>query len=117
MDRNLIRKLKYYSGTGYNSESEMPINLTTAVSITEPDRKRIAKSYKKERIAELSGSHGNLRDGSPVEVDVLLLSTEREDVSIKIFNRGITLLMRDNEEMRRLHRFIGVLEKELGGGP
>ena len=67
-------------------------------------------------IAELDGVHGNPDDGSPIEVDVLLLSTEKESVSIKIFNRGITLLMRDSEEMRRLHRFIRVVEKELGGG-
>ncbi len=111
----MINKLKYYHGMGHSEKTGMPTDLMAAVSVRGPISSKIYSSYKEERIAELSGEYGDATAGDPPEVDVLALSTDDVDVSITVFNRGIMLLMRDSEEIRRLHRFFRTIENELGG--
>ncbi len=93
----------------------MPLDLMAAVGVGGPLSGKINSSYENEGIAELGGVHGDPDDGDPVEVDVLKLLSREVSISITVFNRGITLLTGDSEEMRRLHRFICVVESELSG--
>jgi len=114
----LIKHLKYFHGTGYQRNTGMPGDLTIAVSVGESlMTHRIVDSYKNEQITDLDGDHGDPEAGDPVEVDVLKLETADTFLSITVFNRGIALLFGDNEEIRRLHRFFCVIEKELADAP
>jgi hypothetical protein len=65
----------------------------------------------------LSGVYGDQTAGDPVEVDRLEIETGDKDISAIVLNRGISLLSTDNEEIRRLHRFFGVLHSELADLP
>jgi hypothetical protein len=99
---------------GYSEKTGMPDELMAAVSVSGPVSNKIDTSYKQERIAELDGRYGDASAGDPTEVDVLVVTTVDEDISVTVFNRGVALLTGDSEAMRRLHRFFGTIESELG---
>ena len=52
---------------------------------------------------------GDERIGDPVEYDNLKLVLTDSTVEITVFNRGITLLMSDDEQVRRIHRILSSL--------
>ncbi len=112
----MIEKIKYLHGTGLQKGTAMPRDLMAAVSIGRKEMTAgIANSFAREEIENLSGTYGDPSMGEPVEIDFLEISvSNREAISVQAFNRGITLLVGDSDEMRRLHRFICVLEDELG---
>jgi hypothetical protein len=74
--------------------------------------KRVIESFKAEQISELEGQFGDARLGDPIEVDHLIITTNEDTKTIQIFNRGITLLLTDDDVMRRLHRFCYEIRKE-----
>ena len=75
-----------------------------------PDR--VIESFEKEQISELEGQFGDAQLGEPIEIDHLIITTNGATKTIRIFNRGISLLFTDDKVMRRLHRFCGEIQKE-----
>jgi len=111
----MIDSLKYYAGTGLKPDSMYPKDLSAVVRLGGSQlTKRITDSFEEEGIAELSGTYGTEAEVSPVEVDRLEVKTKNGEVTVTVLNRGVTLLMTENEEVQRLHRFFCILKDELG---
>lgn len=75
----------------------------------------VRKAINEENVLNLGGVYGDKRLGAPVQYDQLRLILTDDTVEITVFNRGIMLLMSDDERMRRIHRALGRLEKARGG--
>jgi hypothetical protein len=65
------------------------------------------------RILELSGFRGDPSAGAPTEVDDLLIETQRSEIRIRVYNRGIHLLSSDDDELVRIHRVCSMLQPLL----
>jgi len=70
----------------------------------------VRKSINEEDILNLGGVYGHKDAGDPVEYDHLRLVLTDDVVEIEVFNRGITLLMTDDEKMKRIHRVLCKLD-------
>lgn len=111
----MIKSLKYYVGMGLRPESKYPEDLSVAVSLEGSQlTKRIRDSFEEEKITELYGIYGAETGATPVEVDRLEVKTNNGEIAVTVLNRGIILLMSENEEVKRLHRFFCTLRDELG---
>lgn len=77
----------------------------------------VLDSIEREIVAALEGKWGAPKAGDPMQVDVIDLETDTDVVSIEVFNRAITLVHDDSEEVRRIHRVCAVLEAATSGGP
>jgi hypothetical protein len=66
-----------------------------------------------ERILELEGDFGDPALGEPIEVDLLTLETTEGVIHIRIFNRVIALFLSDDDQIVRLHRFLGMLRRQI----
>jgi hypothetical protein len=67
----------------------------------------------RERIAKLDGDYGDPAVGGPIEVDILDIGTDQGSIRLRVFNRGIMLALGGDDEVKRLHRFIGAVRKAL----
>lgn len=113
----MIKRIKYFHGTGYQPGAQRPDDMISAMSIGQDQiTDLISKSFHKENIAELAGTHGASEIASPVEVDFLTVDVPEGTIVITVYNRGVALLYGDSDELRRLHRFFCVLDRELGNG-
>ncbi len=63
-----------------------------------------------EDLLNLGGVYGNKNAGDPMEYDYLKLILPDDTVEITVYNRGIALLMLDNERIRRIHRVLCKLD-------
>jgi hypothetical protein len=63
-----------------------------------------------ENLLGLGGVYGDKQAGDPVEYDNLKLVLTDDTVEITVFNRGIALLLSDDERIRRIHRVLCKLE-------
>lgn len=77
----------------------------------------VLDSIAREALDALEGEWGDPKAGSPIQVDLIDLETDRDIVSIEVFNRAIALVHGDSEEVRRIHRVCGVLEAASSDGP
>lgn len=68
-----------------------------------------------ENLLNLGGIYDDKNAGDPVEYDNLTLVLADDTVEITVFNRGITLLTSDDEQVRRIHRVLCKLD-ESGKG-
>ena len=110
----MIKRIKYLHGLGEPDDFGYPVKIISAVNAGKSlINNNIAQAYKKEKIGELSGVYGDKSIGDPVEVDQLDIECDKQKISIKVFNRAL-MMMRASEEILRLHRFFGVIERELG---
>lgn len=110
-----IRKLKYFHGVGRRRGTQMPKNMTVAMNVGATQiTAGIQASFESERIAGLSGTHGDPSAGDPTELDVLVVELDEAIVNATVFNRGIALLLGDDEKIGRLHRFFEVIAQEIG---
>ena len=71
----------------------------------------IRKAINDEGLLDLGGVYGDKAAGEQVEYDHLKLILADNTVEFEIFNRGLTLLMRDDEQVRRIHRVLCKLDK------
>ena len=71
----------------------------------------VRESMNEEDILNLGGVYGNKDAGEPVEYDHLRLVLTGDVVEIEVFNRGITLLMTDDEKVKRIHRLLCKLDE------
>ena len=72
----------------------------------------VRKAVNEEDLLNLGGVYGDKNAGDPVEYDNLKLVLTDDVVEITVFNRGIALLMSDDERVRRIHRVLCKLDKE-----
>jgi hypothetical protein len=70
----------------------------------------VRKSINEEDILNLGDVYGDKDAGDPVEYDHLRLVLTDNVVEIEVFNRGITLLMTDDEKVKRIHRVLCKLD-------
>ena len=66
---------------------------------------KVAEALLEERILDLEGDLG----------DPALVETNEGVIRIRIFNRGIGLILGGNDRLVRLHRFLGILRGQLTG--
>jgi hypothetical protein len=112
-----IARLRYFHGMGFDSDSNRPIDMLVAVSVGAACvTAKIVESLDAERILSLKNQYGDPTVGDPVEVDRLEIEFEQGGPphEVTVFNRGLTLMLTDDVDVGRLHRFFGVLEQELG---
>ena len=72
----------------------------------------VRKAINEENMLNLGGVYGDKNVGDPVEYDNLKLVLTDDTVEITLFNRGIALLMPDDERVRRIHRVLCKLDKD-----
>jgi hypothetical protein len=61
------------------------------------------------------GEWGDPKIGDPIQVDVIDLETDTDVFSVEVFNRAISLVHADSEEIGRIHRVCGALEGASSG--
>jgi len=71
----------------------------------------IRKAINDEGLLDLGGVYGDKATVEQVEYDRLKLILADNTVEFEIFNRGLTLLMGDDEQVRRIHRVLCKLDK------
>ena len=71
----------------------------------------IRKAINENDILNLGGGYGDKTLGDPFEYDHLKLVLTDDVIEIEFFNRGITLFVTDNEDVRRIHRVMCKLDK------
>jgi hypothetical protein len=107
-----VKKIEYIHGMIESPDNLEGIDVRRSILL---DRSSIPENLidtmLEERIIELDGTYGNPDWGDPIEIDLLNIETKSGIVSIRVFNRGIILLMTNDETMKRLHRFFGVLNR------
>ncbi len=109
MIRNLER-IEYRKGLlekGMKADG-LPVKVWRGTEIPEDVREAINE----ENLLNLGGVYGDKNAGDPVEYDHLKLVLNDDTVEITVFNRGITLLMSDDERVRHIHRVLCKLDKD-----
>jgi hypothetical protein len=105
-----IEKVEYFGGVFKEPDfAAVPDADTHVVFEAAEVPQDIQQSFTNERIEELRGEFGLPGVGEPEQVDFLKVTAGGETWEIRVLNRAITLFVQDNEEIRRLHRFFGVL--------
>ncbi len=66
----------------------------------------VRKSIHEEDVLNLGGVYGDKDVGDPVEYGHLRLVLTDDVVEIAAFNRGITLLMTEDEKLSSIHRVL-----------
>jgi len=66
-----------------------------------------------ENLLNLGGFYGDRNLCDPVEYDHLRLILTDDTVEITVFNRGISLLLSDDERVRRIHRILCKLDRSV----
>jgi hypothetical protein len=70
----------------------------------------IRRSIHEEDLLNLGGVYGDKTVGDPIQYDHLKLILTDDVVEITVFNRGIMLVISDDESIRRIHRILCKLE-------
>ncbi len=86
----------------------LPVKVWRGTEIPEDVREAINE----ENLLNLGGVYGDKNAGDPAEYDHLKLVLNDDTVEITVFNRGITLLMSDDERVRHIHRVLCKLDKD-----
>lgn len=75
----------------------------------------VLDSIVREGVAVFAGEWGDPKAGDPIQVDIIDIESERDVVTIQVFNRAISLIHDSTTELRRILRVCGVLESSDGG--
>lgn len=107
----MIERLTYFWGLFHRVETASPKNAEKHLSLQAPAiPDEIVAAFEAERIGELDGLFGLPRAGTPTEIDYLEYQVDGRVKTIRVTNRGISLFRANTPELRRLHRFFGVLQ-------
>lgn len=71
----------------------------------------VRTSINNEGILNLGGVYGDKDVGDPVECEHLRLVQTSDVVEMRVFNRGISLLMTEDEKVKRIHRVLCKLDE------
>lgn len=99
-----LKKIEYRHGmieSGMRPE-DFPINTWRGEGIPS----EIRKAINDENILDLGGVYGDRNAGDPVEYDLLRLVFPDNVIEIEVFNRAITLIFANDEDIRRIHRVL-----------
>ncbi len=108
----VVRKIEYVHGMAESLDNPQLLQGRKTTALEQPNiPDEIRQVIEEERIFELQGDYGNPGLGDPIEVDHLLIETDRGLHVLRVFNRGIMLLMTDDEKFRRMHRFFVALDR------
>lgn len=113
-----IEKLEYFWGLYSDPESADAAGADTHIVYEAPDVPEVVhESFEIERIDQLRGQFGLPGVGDPEQVDFLKIAADGETWEVRVLNRAITLAFKDDEEVRRLHRFFGTIGDESRRAP
>jgi len=104
-----LEKIEYSKGMlekGMKAE-DLPVKVLRGSEIPAEVRDAVSE----ERLIHLGGIYGDEDAGDPVEYDHLKLVLPDDTVEITVFNRGITLFLSDDENVRRIHRVLCKLDQ------
>lgn len=104
-----LQRIEYCHGmleSGVKVE-DLPIEVWSGSNILPEFHEAINEA----NLLDLAGTFGVEHAGDPQEYDHLKLVLTGETVEITVYNRGITLLFTDDEQVRRIHRVLELLKK------
>jgi hypothetical protein len=78
--------------------------------------REIIESLAAESLVDLEGRWGDLRAGTPVQVDIIELQSDDDAVVVEVYNRATTLFATNDDSVKRIHRVCGVLQKAADRG-
>lgn len=96
---------------GMLEESMEPENLPIEIWKGSEIPENVRAAVHEEGLLGLGGVYGDRNAGDPVEYDHLRLILADNTVEIKVFNRGITLFMSNDEKLLRIHRVLCKLDQ------
>lgn len=99
-----LEKIWYRQGmlkAGMNAES-LPARSWQGAEIP----RDVLEAVDAEGLLYLGGVYGDKKAGSPLQYDNLKLVIDGAVVEITVFNRGLALLMSDDEKIKRIHRVL-----------
>ena len=106
----MIERLSYSWGLYPRARRPAPtaplVAVTWTASTLPPE---VATAFDAERIAGLAGTFGDATDGDPVEIDDLDVGTDTVRVRIRVYNRGIGMVLGTGPELLHLHRFFSTV--------
>jgi hypothetical protein len=76
----------------------------------------VLESIEAEALDELVGEWGNPKAGDPIQVEIIDLETDHDVITIQVFNRGISLISHDSEELLSIGRVCHVLKQAASAG-
>lgn len=71
----------------------------------------MSRAIAENNILDISGTFGNPNVGDPIEYDHIVIEHEGGIVHIEFFNKGISLLMGNDEQEKRIFRVCVVLQR------
>ena len=107
----MLERIEYSRGllTKGKTPADLPVSVWTGEGIPE----RVLAAIRREGLMQLGGVYGEPSYGDPVQYDGLkLITNDGEAVEITVYNRAIALFISNNEELRRIHRALGILGEE-----
>lgn len=108
----MIKKIKYHHN--YGQRADKPDKMDKAFLLCgEQIPQKVHELFKTLKISELGGSYSSDLPAEPTEVDYLKIETTGKPIEIKVKNRGLNLLMGNNEKLRIVHEFIEKTLHEL----
>ncbi len=87
--------------------ADLPLLSLKGASIPSKIRKELLETD----ILNCGGCYGDRSAGDPVQYDHLKIILTDDTVEIVFFNRAIALFTTDDEKIRKIHRFLSVLEE------
>lgn len=112
----MIQRLSYSWGLYSRAAAATPAGARVAATWTAATLPaEVAASFVSEGIGGLAGTFGDEALGEPVEVDDLDVETDTGRVRIRVYNRGIGLMLGMGPELVQLHRFFSTTQAAAKG--
>ena len=104
----VLERIEYRAGMieTVGESGALPVRVWSGSKIPAAVRKSIIE----EDLLNLAGIYGDKTLGDPIQYDHLKLILTDDVVEIRVFNRGIMLVLSDDEIIRRIHRVLCKLE-------
>ena len=114
----MIRSLSYSWGLYPRDQTSEPVGPTVAVSWIATDLPpAVAGAFASDGIGGLAGTFGDETLGKSVEIDDLDVETDTGGIRIRVYNRGIGLMLGMGPELVQLHRFFSTIHAAANREP
>lgn len=112
----MIERLSYSWGLYPRTRGPAPtaprVIAAWTVSTLPPE---VAAAFEAGGIGGLAGTFGDSTDGDPVEIDDLEVETNTGRVRIRVYNRGIGMVLDMGPELLQLHWFFSTVHAATKG--
>ena len=106
-----LERIDYYWGLFHRPERAAARTAKKRARFEQPNiPPEVQAAFALEHISELSGDHGAPGAGEPTEIDSLEFWADGTRGTVRVVNRGITLIYAETPALLRLHRFFSVLQ-------